>query len=420
MPSVSRRAKALLFILAIFIWTKVIWEFGQNLQQLSAISSNGTRTRLSYDLSSFQQASSASSTSQCAYAFVIGGCKVDDTSCDGFIYNILVAAHILREEGSTQNIVAIFQMSINSTSASLAAKHTRALTDMNVRIRYIPPSPLESFFDTVINKFKILQLTEYKRVLLMDGDVMPMGNMDYLFDLSLHGTLKENVVVAGALEPANGGFFMLKPGDYDSLLKVIRRREESSIDNNYQFDELRGWGHTIQMPDEWVARRPGVRGTNWTFHFAFSDQGLLYYWTKYYKRSVSIVFPDKVENWAANDKGEVYLQSILSNPFANYSKPRIHVTTACRKFMCDFMHFVGSKKPWLKRPPKGISHTTRNTDAYHIWWYALMRVNDKLDLQLDFAHWKVWQQPPLGGYATRSDLEKHGRAMANERIEKLL
>lgn len=202
----------------------------------------------------------------------------------------------------------------------------------------------------VINKFRILKLVEYQRVLLMDGDVMPLGNLDYLFDFSLRGILKENVVVAGALEPANGGFFMLQPGDYESLQEIIYRREELSLNSaaeykGYKFDVGLGWGHKIQPPDQWVARRPSERGTNWTFHFAFSDQGLLYHWVKYYKRSVSIIFADKVENWANSSTGEVRLERVLHKPFINNSKPRIHFENACRKFMCDFMHFAGSKKP---------------------------------------------------------------------------
>ena len=194
---------------------------------------------------------------------------------------------------------------------------------------------------------------------------MPLGNLDYLFDLSLSGTLKENVVVAGSLEPANGGFFMLRPGLYDELQGIIRKREETSLtieDNNkrYKFDELRGWGHVIEPPDYWIARRPGQRGTNWTFHFAFSDQGLLYHWVKYHRQSVSIIFADKVENWASDASGMVRLEEVLSSPFANFSKPRIHVTAACRKFMCDFMHFVGSKKP-----VSSLSFVTESKSAPH-------------------------------------------------------
>jgi hypothetical protein len=69
---------------------------------------------------------------------------------------------------------------------------------------------------------------------------------------------------------------------------------------------------------------------------------------------------------------------------------------------------------WLKRPPKDLSHATRESDAYHIWWYTLKEVDAKLDMQLDFDRWKIWQQPPLGGYATLADMENHARAIAHQ------
>ena len=198
---------------------------------------------------------------------------------------------------------------------------------------YIPQSQHESFYETVLNKFHILELTEYRRVLLMDGDVMPLSNLDYLFELSddnKHGpgnsTLKQNVVVSGPWEPANAGFFMLAPGEgeYDRINQIIhtRQKKASVIVNAVKFNQTEGWGHVIEAPDQWIARRSS--GRNWDFHFAFSDQGLctlqlhrihsmltfchfctptVYHWTKYVKQDVSIVFFDKVENWSAGKDG---------------------------------------------------------------------------------------------------------------------
>jgi alpha-N-acetylglucosamine transferase len=55
----------------------------------------------------------------------------------------------------------------------------------------------------MLDKFRILGMTEYRRVLFLDGDVVPLVNLDYLFELSdpAHTTtptiLMENLVVAG-------------------------------------------------------------------------------------------------------------------------------------------------------------------------------------------------------------------------------
>ena len=149
MAHAPRRTKALLPVVALLICLKVLLDFGQYSRHVVGSS----RTKLADELATFSFAgvtpADEPATSTCAYAFVIGGCNPGNSLCDGFIYNILVAAQILREEGSKHDVVALFQMSINSTSPQLSPEHTRALKGMNIRIRYIPPSRLESFFDTV-------------------------------------------------------------------------------------------------------------------------------------------------------------------------------------------------------------------------------------------------------------------------------
>lgn len=154
--------------------------------------------------------------SKYAYSFVIGGCNPNKPAYKGFLYNILVATRLLREVGSTADVVAFFQLSYEyQDSTVLPDEDVRALEGLGIRILYIPQSPHESFYETVLNKFRILELTEYRRVLLMDGDVMPVSNLDYLFELSDdnkygpgNSTLKGNVVVSGPWEPANAGFFL--------------------------------------------------------------------------------------------------------------------------------------------------------------------------------------------------------------------
>jgi hypothetical protein len=225
-----------------------------------------------------------------AYAFVIGGCNPDDGRYKGFIYNVLVATRLLRQEGSRKaDIVVMIQMSQNTTANELPLEDVRFLSAMKIQILYLQKSQHDSFYATVLHKFCILNLVQYRRVLLMDADVMPLGNLDYLFELSYEQKmLKENVVVAGPMEPANGGLFMLEPnpGDYRRLLDIVAARQKhgekiTNVDSSgyqgYKFDPVYGWGHVIEPPDQWVARRPGETGTNWTFLFAFSDQGLLYH-----------------------------------------------------------------------------------------------------------------------------------------------
>jgi hypothetical protein len=117
----------------------------------------------------------------------------------------------------------------------------------------------------------------------MDGDVMPNTSLDYLFEMSdgENATLKENLVTAGKIEPANAGFFMVAPkkGDLEQINSIIQEQEVKAKALPYPFfDSVEGWGHVIQPDDRWEALND--HGKNWTFWSAFSDQGLLYYWTK--------------------------------------------------------------------------------------------------------------------------------------------
>lgn len=398
---------------------------------------------------------------------VIGGCNPKDGRYNGFLYNLMVARQLLNDFGSSADMIAFFQMSYNySTTTSTGSRRSdqqqqqlpieqvRALEQMNIQIQYLPKSTLateDSFYETVMNKFIILNLTTYHRVMLLDADVMPLANLDFLF----HFSPKENVIVSGAIEPANGGLFVLSPapGHYQRLQEIIQLRAVTSVRGQPQqspvlllvsttinstiptgaFDPVRGWGHVIVPPDQWKARRPGQYGTDWTFHFAFSDQGLLYHWTKYERKSVSIIFENYVEHWGCvtdtdRDKEAsdhpVVLQQRVADPFVNFSKPeqtdspyrpRIRVYAACKKFLCHVKHFTGSQKPWLRRPVKGYTNASLQfTDPTLLWWHTLYRIDQRLQLNLDFDHWKIWQEAPLGGYATVADMEKHARRQIEE------
>jgi hypothetical protein len=218
-----------------------------------------------------------------AYAFVIGGCSPAKPAYRNYIYNILVATRIFRSEGSKADVFVFFQMSYDSRSETLPEEDVRVLEAMNIKFRYIPKSKIENFFKTMLDKFRVLGLTQYRRVLFMDGDVMPTGNLDYLFELSdgPDAILKPNLVITGSQEPANGGFFMLAPGEgeLDEMNEIIHQREvkAQSLPHPY-FDEVAGWGQEILPPDKWDSLSDS--GTNWTFWAAFADQGLLYHWVR--------------------------------------------------------------------------------------------------------------------------------------------
>lgn len=108
----------------------------------------------------------------------------------------------------------------------------------------------------MMEKFRILTLTEYSRVMYLDYDVLPTCNLDYMFDLSdpvpkssgllsnadSDFRLKENVIVAYQSEPSSGGIFILKPNasDYDHIKRIIHEKEARALNEPYPH-----WNSTV-------------------------------------------------------------------------------------------------------------------------------------------------------------------------------
>jgi hypothetical protein len=284
-----------------------------------------------------------------AYAFLVGGCSDSRPEYRGFLYNVIAAAQRLKEFGSKAEVVLMIQMSVHTNETELPEYELGVLDAMGIRVHYVPKmaDPVhEVFYGLVQEKFRILDLAEYSRVLFLDGDIMPLCDLDYLFELSEpesgEAVLKENVVLAWRKEAANAGFFMLKPDkdDFQLIQEVIRIKEEKALPMPFpHWDEVEGWGHKIEAPDFW--RSPdGLTGTNWTWHAVFADQGLLYHWTKYVKQSVSLIIHDEVENWSSRNESAYLENTFKRGMLTNYTCEQSGLTKKPSPYR-DFVHFTG-------------------------------------------------------------------------------
>ena len=306
-----------------------------------------------------------------AYAFLVGGCDPQTKpQYRGFIYNVVVAVQRLQELGSQAEFVLFVQMSHNVTTNDGEQQHLpeediRLLDTVGVRIIYLPKfisKVHETFYALVMEKFRILQLIEYSRVLFLDSDIMPLCNLDYLFELSDPNNdgnnktndnntfrLKENIVMGWSKEPANAGLFMLKPNlqDYELLQQVILKKEKQALALPWpHWDPIQGWGHIIEESDAWKSP-DGKTGTNWTWHASFADQGLLYYWVKYVQKSVSLIIGDTIENWGQSNDGSAILETTYQDGgLDSYTcrpllkKKKRHNSKSFPPYR-DFKHFTG-------------------------------------------------------------------------------
>ncbi|KAL3915302.1 MAG: hypothetical protein SGILL_005719 [Bacillariaceae sp.] len=405
-----------------------------------------------------KSAAATNTNNKYAYAFLVSGCSEATPSYRGFLYNIVVATQRLRDMGSTKaDFVVFIQMSSSTKAQTLPADEERLLQDdMNIHIQYLPKmrsSVHECFYAVVKEKFRILQLTQYKRVLFMDGDMMPLCNLDYMFELSdsenndaFETRLKENVIFAEQREAANAGMFMLTPNteDWELLQKEIRRKEEKSLTLEYPYwDEVEGWGAVITPPDYW---RPinGSKLTRWNYHAVFADQGLLYFWTKYVKKSVSVIIGGQIEHWIANENGDasqpVKLERIdRDGPLDQYSCiVRTDENRVRNAPYRDYVHFTGPQKPWEFDLAQNVTNKTplpMNPEKtmggvwinrINEWRATLLEIKDQTGHSipiLEHGH-GIWStdnstsvrqkqkahDPPAGRYSTYAAMYQHIKA----------
>jgi len=346
-----------------------------------------------------------------AYASILGGVDPQKPAYRGFLYNLLIAAKILRAAGSRADIIVFFQMSHATNLEQLPQNDAKLLKAMQIKILYIPKTKHQNFYEITLEKFRILSLVEYERVLFLDADVMPLGNLDYLLDISADPSspIKQNVVVAGVQEPSTAGFFFLAPGPgkWERLQHVVAERERKAMNLPFpKFNIQQGWGHIIRPPDRWETRLSTRSGNNWTFYSADADQGLLYEWAKYVEQNVSIIINNKVQNWGPGTNGYPILQEILERPFQNYSD-RIYKWAQGPPPYRHFYHFTGRSKPWEGDMPSDLSLANPKKSPESFWFYHLLELNKEFHM-FNANDWQTEREkmsaPPLGRFHVKADM----------------
>lgn len=368
-------------------------------------------------------------TSPYAYSFIIGSVHETQTAYKGFLWNVLAAVQMLKESGSKADFIIFLQLAPDSElGQKVPEEDLTAIQKMDIEAHLLPRPKRAAFADLMFEKFRALQLTQYRRVMYMDSDILPLTNLDYLFHLSdpeeksMPTILRPNIMQATMAEPSNGGFFVMRPfpGAYERLQAVIERQKIEGQSLKYpHFNLRRGWGHSfIKFNDNWQAIKESR--TTWKFHGAFVDQGLLYYFFKYYLQDASAIVGNRVMNWLPGEELHVprlddslvegTLLQFSSGPSYSFEKSCLSPERHTWDFNCyppyrDVFHYKGTNKPWQKNissymlePNVLLSSPSSPT---RLWFHELEKLNRHIGLGLNLSNWNsdyfpLMQTSPLG------------------------
>lgn len=335
-----------------------------------------------------------------AYAWLLAGVHPDKPGYRGFLYTIMICMNLLRQYETKADFVVYVQLSPDSAAESLPAHEHGYLEKLGAQVIYVDKPKVESFATAVYEKFRPLQLTQYERVLFIDADIIPLRNFDYLMEASIEGTIGQNFIIATRGEPCNAAFFMLKPDEdsWDKLQEIVEKTKERGAELPYpHFDKYEGWGHNFyDEMDNWEAI--SASGKKWVWHAVHSDQGLLYYWTKYVKQDVTIAIGKRIQRWKPGDNNKPILEkeaSLLLDEIASETERECN-DIGCYVPYRHWIHFAGSAKPWTKK-------RLRKGPAHKLWFHQLTELNKKFDMRLPINDWdemyKSLKEPPLGEMA---------------------
>jgi len=360
-------------------------------------------------------AMSSKSMSPYAYAWVIGGIHEDRPAYKGFMWTIFVSAHLLEKLGTTADFWVFVRLSPESKLDDLPSEDRKVLEALGFNIVLLDKPKKESFAQLVYDKFLTINMTDYRRVMFLDADMIPLTGLDFYFHLSdpeytkVPTLLKPNFIIASREEPCNTGMFMVEPSKeaFEVYTEIVRKQHEEAKSLPYPyFDVEHGWGHKFLKSDFWEGITK--KGTYWKFHAAHSDQGLMYYYAKYARKEVSIVIGDRVQNWKAGKGDLPELESDKHGVLQAYQGEVLRYQFLCDKpqdearrlnqddflWMCSppyasVAHFMGTAKPWKRKFNfmRATDSSFRRFGARFLWFKELAEASDKYEIGLDIKHW---------------------------------
>ena len=333
---------------------------------------------------------SGEQTNEWAYVFLLADCNpaAFQPSYRGLLYNILVATYVLKYRyASPADVVVLVQMAHSSPADRLPKVEEDLFQHMNIKTRYLarPSQPTSTFYRLVMAKFYVLQMAEYRKVMFLDSDVLPLCSLDYLLQLSQDGILGDTIVHAMYEDPVNAGLFVVTPrhGLHDELLH-----------------HWNGFRNAIPKPPVDYELWDGTTGSGWDFYCGDSDQGFLFYSFLFViQSSASLIVGSKIQHYDASTPGPVIPRREYRRPTHTLLTEAVLAPHSCLSFSVpgwaqnaspqanqlgfyrDFFHMVGYSKVW-ESPTTSWNSDMDVADLQNsrdFWLYCLQQTARRFD-----------------------------------------
>jgi hypothetical protein len=291
----------------------------------------------------------------------------------GYLIHLAAVRFLLDASGSEMDFNILLRLKHGLPNNTLPDTQIRFFSKLQMNIIFLPQKEDGSWKSYTMEKFHILRFNAmYDRVFFMDADVLPLCDMTHYFNMSDQGVFAPNVIFAFNNEPSNAGVFLLSPerGDWEVFQKIPDYMNPKT-----------GFGIPLAEPAE--GRRANY--SDWSWQAVKEDQGMLYHWTRYIKKNVTMVKDGQLKRW------------IEVNGTVKLVEENSHFEKRCPSFLrkdnnhdyynllqSDFKHFTGKKKPWKVF---NWSSSVVNENSIHQVW--------KIHLWA-FGVWKSWRKYDLG------------------------
>eukprot|EP01035_Chromulina_nebulosa_P018634 gene18634-24370_t len=291
----------------------------------------------------------------------------------GFLYNIIIMRSSLISLGSSADFIVMIGFASTITDFTFFDNDRDLLQSHGVIIYHLPrlidSSHRLGFAEMALLKISPFSFTQYQKVQYMDGDVMPLRNMDCLFQLNY------NSFTVGAASPLNSGWFLAVPNatDFEYMKdKSIWRLERD-------WDSVNGWAEPFPQ-DKLYYRGNRKVVDKWEYNGADMDQGLFTHYFLFH-RGKALLMDTETRKAKVFDEG-LFVESYKEYPFSKVlrSCDGLEPTTF-------FAHFTGRSKPWVNEKDRKIS------DNMRLWYQRLD------DLKLNVTSESILKQglgSPLG------------------------